>query len=359
MPSFLRTPAPDPVAVAVLLDDTGRATRAGCRPAIAHVFQHAAHPRDELVLGEAVQGMVELLLDIFALDRGPGIEGERCRAARVHEDGQRPGLFQGAADARLQTELQSGVEQQSSPDGRSAAWRYPSARRLPERRGTRRDRRSPAATAGSAWPGRRRPARARRRPVRSRLTVRRSPTASRSTARRVRTCERPGHESGSMRGVLDAVGEDQRLLLGGVERGGSEEGGQAHRQQGGDRRCRGSGCRRLAGSSGRRRRATGRRRRAREVSAPGEAGPGELSLVVGLRGLASPVAWPVTSSQERPSIDPGIGLLQRLAGGVDQGPEATFASGVVGADVGSGRAGRSVPVWASSTPHPERPQWRQ
>ena len=84
----------------------------------AHAFEHAAHPRDQPVVGQGAQVTVEGVLDVGRVEHGAGDAGERRRLAGVDLDDGAAGLLQGAADPGLQAELEHRVEQQAAADPR-------------------------------------------------------------------------------------------------------------------------------------------------------------------------------------------------------------------------------------------------
>ena len=229
-PLVLRPPAPDPVPAAVL-GNVRPEPRVLDRAALAQVLQHPPHPRRHPHLGQLTKRLVQ----------GPGVRGgengptERGQPRRGRDLGDHAaGRLQGPPDPGRQPELHHRVEQQPGP--------HPLAHR-------RRDR--PPAARGPERLELRPLGQARRdQPVPAERVVPRRPDhlihqlvqADRLGADRVQQHRPQGqgvgaglHEPGPVRGVLHRVGEHQRLLLPRIQARVTEQGGQGHRQLGGDR----------------------------------------------------------------------------------------------------------------------------
>ena len=153
--------------------------------------------------------------------------------AGVDLDDDAARLFQGAPDAGLQAELHHRIEQEAAPDPRLyPGGHLPGGLALPEGSelvafdGVRRD--EPVAAEGIvAGSG----------DGLADERVQRDRVLSDSMAQHRAQGQRVGaalDEPGPVRGVLDAVGEDKRLLLPGIKIFVAEEGGQGDREQGGD-----------------------------------------------------------------------------------------------------------------------------
>ena len=112
-----RPSAPDEVAVPVVPDEA-------LEPFVfdsalrAHAFDNAADPRHEPAVRQVVQVIVEGVRDVGGIEHLAGHPGESRRLTGVDLDDGTAGLLQGAADARLQAELQNRVEQQPTADPR-------------------------------------------------------------------------------------------------------------------------------------------------------------------------------------------------------------------------------------------------
>ena len=284
----------------------------------------------------------------------------RVGAARVHLDGDGAGQLQGAAGTRVEPELQSRVERQPLAYPGQHAGRHPAQRRAVQN-GTN-DSRSTQSGREQAVP-----LDACRSPVATdhvvyeRVQRRAAPAGDRGVQHRAQgEGVRAGlHEPGPVRGVLHPVGEDQRLLLLRVEAAVAEQGGQRHRQQRGDARCRGTGCRPAGGRTGQvssraslvgvradggehrqdpaRRAGRGRRRAGRRRAVPG-------------RGPRTRPARPGACAPSSRGV--GFGRARTAAA-----RNASFAGGVVapdalvvGGEVGADRRERDTPAGTAAVP---------
>ena len=330
-------PAPDLVGGAVALHEAAE-------PLVvdgalhAHAFEHAAHPAHAGGLVEADEGAVELLLG-RAGQHPAGEGGDRGGRAGVHLRPGRAGLLEGAAVARDEAELEGGVEQQ------------PLAHRVgePRRHGRGRPgpvgpellvvghgrRQQPVAgarvVAGGGDDGVDEPVEAARLLAQARA----------QHGAQGQGAGAGGDEAGAVGGVLHRVGEDEGLLLGLVEVPLAEQGGQAHRQQGGDGRA---------------------------LESDGVVGAAAGALVLGGAGVGVGACQGEHGQRPRVGVggvvgsgggregavarvEPGqaggpavlVGVEGALAGRADEGAEASFAAGVAAADglvlVGGGEGG--------------------
>ena len=200
----------------------------------AHVLEHATHPGHQPVVGQGGQLSVEGVLDLARAEHGAGDARERRGLSGVDLDDGAAGLLQGAPDLGLQAELEHRVEQQAAADPGPHPGRDLPGPGPPPERGellaldeVRRD--DPVAAepvvagGGDGLVG--------QRVKRDRVVADRVPQ-QRAQRQRVRPAL---HEPGPVRGVLHAVGEDERLLLARVESLVAEQRRQRDRQQGGDR----------------------------------------------------------------------------------------------------------------------------
>ena len=224
------SPAPDPVAVALVLDVPGQPFVLD-RPVAAQMLDDAADPRAHGPIVDAADPVEGRRAGLP--QRPPADADELSGPAGRDEDTDGPRGFEGAPVAGLQTDLERGVEEEASPHGIPGLLRDAPAgggclpvgleRDLVDERGGH----EAVAGEGVVLGGAHRDVD----PLGEGL-----PPVERATQRGAQR-HRVGSvvdEAGAVGGVLHRVGEDQRPLLGGVEVGVAEEGRQADGEQGGD-----------------------------------------------------------------------------------------------------------------------------
>ncbi|MPM32560.1 hypothetical protein SDC9_79124 [bioreactor metagenome] len=325
-----RAAAPDLPAVAVVLD-VGLEPLVGDRALGAHVLQDAADPPDQHRIGALIERGEQARLAVGLFDHLPGDVRQRGGQPGVDLGGHRSGELEGAAEPRLQAELQHGVEEQPAACApRRARLRRPGGIGVPERGEV-----GPVDHIG------------RQQPITAESVLpglgedggddgvevdRLVPDAGAQ-----RGAQRQGvgaglDEPGPVRRVLDAVGEDQRLLLGGVEVVGAEQARQRHRELGGDGRAEEADAVVLeAGGAG-----------VLTGQVVGVLSPvGEDRQVVAVLRLFAALIGRSQGQLAAANVEPAeLAVADRIGGqmirlgrgGLDQRPEAAAAGGVVGAD---------------------------
>ena len=223
---------PDPQALAVVAL-VAREPLVVDGPVAAHALQGAAHPGEQVGVGDALESVQDALP---LAPQGPaGQVGQGGCVPGGHVHAHRPGGLQGAPVGGLEAHLQGDVEQEPTAHVRLGPaplggrdLRVPVGLEAPvlgQGRGY-----EPVAVEGAGpggvegGPGPR---------VKGHVGCQRPPQG-RAQAHGVGALV---DESCPVGGVLHGVGEDEGALVGGVEGVVAEQGGQGHRQEGGDGRA--------------------------------------------------------------------------------------------------------------------------